>query len=101
MSKILFQQLCGGLGGGGGSGMDAGVLRVCINEDQPVGPQEVDGMVNMHCAPWPLFQGWLAGLGGLFRCSAQAVHQWQRSTMSASCASLGDPISQETVGAWK
>ena len=48
MSKILFQQLCGGLGGDGGSRMDAGVLRVCINEDQPVGLQEVDGMVNMY-----------------------------------------------------
>ena len=29
-------------------------------------------------------QGWLASLGGLFWCSAQAVHQWQRSMMSAS-----------------
>ena len=67
MSKILFQQLCGGLGGGGGSGMDAGVLRVCINEDQPVGSQEVDGMVNMHSAPWPLWQhpGMVGRLGWL------------------------------------
>ena len=66
-SQIVFQQLHGGLGGGGGSRMDAGVLRVCINEDQPVGPHEVDGMVNMHSAPWLLWKhpGMVGRLGWL------------------------------------
>ena len=49
--------------------MDAGILGVCINEDQPVTPQEVDCMVHMHSALHGFsgsIQGWLASLGGLF-----------------------------------
>ena len=52
---LLLQQLCCISGGGGSSQMDAGVLGVCINEDQPVGTLEVDFMVHMHSATWFLW----------------------------------------------
>ena len=44
-----------GLGGSGYSRVDARV-RVCIDNHQLVGPEEVDGVINMHSAPWFLRQ---------------------------------------------
>ena len=78
-----------GRGGSGCSRVDARVhvLRVCINNHQLVGPHEVDGVINMHSAPWFLRQhpGMLSGLGGLIWCYAQAVNA-SRSVPSEEAA---------------
>ena len=70
MSKMLLQHISGG---GGSSRMDAGVLGVCINEDQPVGTLEVDCMV--HCTLLHGYSGsiqeWLAELA-LMLCTGSA-----------------------------
>ena len=77
--------------------MDAGVLRVCINEDQPVGSQEVDGMVNMHSAPWPLWQhpGMVGRLGWLVLVLCTTPMAEVHNVLSYK---VGYSISQERVG---
>ena len=64
MSKILLKQFSSGLGGGGRSWMYARIFGESIYENQPVGSQEIDGVVNMHSTlrllwkhPWMV--GWL------------------------------------------
>ena len=68
--------------------MDGRILGVGINEDKPIASQKVDCMVDMHTTQWFPWKhpGVVAALGGFLWCSAQVVHQWQRSIISASNA---------------
>ena len=88
MPKSCFPKAV--LGGSGYSRVDARVhvLRVCIDNHQPVGPQEVDGVINMHSAPWFLRQhpGMLFWLGrfDLVLCTGSNVPSEEAAIPAAS-----------------